>query len=917
MTGSPRSPGRTGRTGRRARVVLVGVLAFSGAAGALAATPTARSGMSICRYPGDDPTDQWVRLSTPGGAPLATVDQLDQDPCVLVGADASGARWRSTNGGERWAAFPEAPWLRRVLAEGLQPRAGADGLGPVLAVGSAQRGSGAGDQVYVSDDDGQSFVPATVTYAAAPVAVPEPAGQATGLRMDVRAAATAVRYVGGTAAAYVYAAGRVTSPLLSGRPVDGVASLLKSTDGGRSFTPLDSARQLAVTAIAVNPTSPDEIWVNDQRATGGGAWVSYDGGQSFSSACCPQASVNDITVTAAPDGGIVVLLATAAGLLRSVDDGASWQTIADGAVTGVRTPADDPTTILAQTDSGVQLSTGDVARFKPLPGLPADCGPRQLRSNDRVPTTFLVDCASGTFRLMLTKYTGGAVRSGGAPVVPTPTGPVGAGDVTGTGRPLTELARWSLPGSNTSTGTIAFDGKVLYYDLNSPGAIGRVRAADGKTLQTWRTDLAVVSLTVDLRANRLIVTVATGGLYALDLDTGKQTWLGVPPTKVPSYDSFSGGLSWVPEFSWTLWRRPIAGTGRGQQVCTVSGSNFTGVTTTAGAPSTFVAAGDGGGYIQMEDDASLSRIDNNCRVVGNYTHRVFSESSAENDAMACDTQSYFPQPAIWIRDSQPQTVTAYGVPFGYCPMPSRLALEVPSQVVAGSVTSLCAVLVNATNGDPAANRGIEMSVSGTVAGHGQTDAAGRACVPYVPAGGLVGRRDLAVSARFAGDSALYPSSARGVLGVLDALAPPAVPNQVAVVVPPPVPPAPAVPPNPVPNPGPAGAPAQAPVPNAANAPAGQIQANAQPVAQGVVVPQRQQQPQLALARAARQAGLENSQMVAPSQPRRRLPVDGPAAVAVLGIACVVTAAAIRPAAACARPPSRRPCARGSGPSRWR
>jgi hypothetical protein len=883
----------TATRARRVRTVVAFVaLSLAGATTALAAAPppsrTAAAPATPCHYPDGVPADRW---SVVRRAPAATsaVHQLDQDPCVLLVTDKDGKRWRSADAGLTWAAAPGPVATTRVLTEGLQPRAGARVIGPVLAVGPVPGDQSGVPQVYASDDDGVTFEPArlglTVDTPLGPVA------QQTPLRMDVAGATTAVHYENGRPLPYVYVAGRARTSALPDLPAGTASALLKSTDGGHTFRVLQSPQRVTPTVIAVNPTSQDEIWVNDlqQGSPGGGAWVSYDGGETFATACCADATVYDIAIGAAPDGGIVVLLATDKGLLRSADDGKTWATVGSGGkVYGVRMPADDPNTLVVRSELGIELSTGPVVSFKPLPGLPAGCVPANLRRDDRVPSTFLVDCGDGrvTYRLLLTKYAGADAGGDGNPdPVPLPdTDPV-----TKATRPLMQLTTWSLPGSNSATGTIAFDGRDVYYDMNTPGDIGVVRASDGAFLGVLHTDLPIVSLTADLRRNGLVVTAATGDLVFVDLATRRARRIGSPPTKVPSYDASSDGLSWVPEYGVTLFRSPRTG-GPGRAVCSVS-------ETLATVPSTWVAAGDGGGYLQTEDDATVYRISKDCRVAGAFSHRVFSESTAENDAMACDTQTYFPQPAIWIRDSQPQTVTAYGVPFGYCPMPSDLALRSPRVLYAGSVTSLCADLTNATTHVPARDRGVAVTAAGAVVGHGQTDADGRVCVPYTAPAGINGKTDVTVVAAFAGDSALYPTSTTTTVTVLDGQPVPPVPRQPAVLAAPPPPYAPAVPPNPIPNPGPAGGPVQAPAPNPA--PAGQMQAQSQPVAQGAVAPQRQQQPQLALAHAANQIEVEGNAMVAPAR-RRRLPVDAPVVAALLGMCCVVTAGCARTAAAVAR-----------------
>lgn len=903
------------RTLAVAVVVLSAAGVVAGVAAAFAAPPTGRAGAAPpCRSPDSIVPDRWTALPTPSGVTTVSVQQLDQDPCVLIAADSTGQLWRTTNAGANWSSTQSAPAVTRLWSERLQPRAGGRAIGLLLAAevpGAA--GAESGPRVYSSRDDGVTFAGAEFAVG---VATPlGPVEQTIPLRMDLADAATAVHYLGGDPKADVYVAGRVVPSNLSCAACRGVASLLKSTDGGHTFRSVAAAQQLTVSAIAINPTSQEEIWVNDTQpgGRGGGAWVSYDGGASFNSACCPEANVRDIAVSAAPDGGIVVLLATDAGLKRSVDDGKTWDTIADIAFTRIRTPADDPSTMLATTATGVLMSSGPTVDFrKRPPGLPGSCEPHQLRRNDRVPSTFLVDCGGRTYRLLLTTYAGSDLKgSGGADPGPAPGPRVPEVNARLQARPLTELARWRLPGSNSRTGTIAFDGRVLYYDRTTPGEIGLVRASDGAFLGTWRTGFTIVSLTVDLRRNQLIVTTSRSDLngyndlYSIDLRTRKVALLGIPPTKVPSYDSYADGLSWIAEYDDWMWRRPRTETNAGTRVCSVS--------RLSNELSTFVASGDGGGYLQLEDDATMYRIDRKCRVLGTYSHRVYSESTAENDAMACDTQSYFPQPAIWLRDSQPETIAAYGVPFGYCPMPSTLTLVLPSEVLEGARTLLCVDLVNATNGNPGVNRGVEIAVSNAVVGHGQTDANGRTCVPYRPGDGFVGPRKLPVTARFAGDSALYPSSARGVLSVLDATSVAPVPDQRTVLPPPPPALTAAVPANPLPNPGPVGAPAQAPAPIPANAPAGQAQPNTQPVAQGVVVPQRQQQPQLVLARAASEIGLENQAMTALRPGGRPSPPDGATSAGLLAMCSFAVAGGAKVAAASAV--SRRPAARSRGRDR--
>jgi hypothetical protein len=902
------------RTGRLVAATAALLVAATSAAAGAAPGPRsagAASGSAPCRYPGNVKADRWNAMTTPDGAtPPVSVQQLDQDPCDVIAADKAGKRWRSEDAGAHWS-LADGTATPRVVTERMQPRARGGALGPVLAVGPVAKDTGV-PQVYVSDDDGRTFAASTIGTQPDPIQpppipwpvpplipiapTPPPVDTKQPLAMDVSGAVTAVHYTKGVPHPYVYVAGRFADP----KPGTEVAPrLLKSNDGGHTFGPVAGAQSLAPTVVAVNPTGQDELWVNDlSHGSGGGAWVSYDGGTTFAQACCADATVRDISVTAAPNGGIVVLLATDKGLLRSLDDGRHWETVVPSAVTAVRTPADDPGTMLVANVDTVVWATGDGGSFTGMRGLPVDCRPEGLRRDDRVPSTFLVRCASTgtTYRLLLTKY-GGTLPDPDPDPDPIPDpNPVG-----GTGRQLAELAEWQLPGSDTWSGTIAFDGTVLYYDLDKKGHIGRVRATDGEPLPDLKVAMDVESLTVDLRRNELIITgIKPAKLYAYDIDSGKTTEIGKAVYHVPSYDAWGDGLSWVPEGWSTMFRRGYGESGKGKKACDIF--DDAGFFVTVGGTSTFVASGDGGGYIQNEDDATLVRIDRTCRVLDTFQHRTFSESGNENDAMACDTQTFFPQPAIWIRDSEPGTVTAYGVPFGYCPMPSALRVSGPRTAYGGSAAPICATLANATDGRAGADRGVTISVDGRVAGHGQTDARGRMCLTYVAPLGGAARRQLKVTAAFSGDSALYPSSARDGFPVLNAPPPPPpppVPQPPAVVPPvPPPPPPPPPPPNPPAQPNPQPGPVQAPQPNPGQVPQAQMQPQAQPMPQGVVVPQRQQQPQLALAHAAKAIEQENA-MVAPAR-RRRAPLDPPVVAALLAMGSAAVAAAARHAPAYAR-----------------
>jgi hypothetical protein len=817
---------------------------------------------------------RWTKLNGPPEG-LISAGQTDADPCLLLGVSERGAVWSTRDGGRHWIAGPTSPALDGVLTENLQVESpdGKSFAGPVLAVGRATDPTGA-PSLLVSHDLGKTFKRAQTTPSPGTGLPSSPPIDTRGRLLSASAAA---HYEGGRPRNYLYA---VIRDSLAGDAQEKAATstLLKSTDGGDTFSsPGTGLASVAPSVVAINPAAPDEIWVNDTRGTG--VYRSVDGGRQFSSMCCvPPTKVHDIAITPSRNGYVQILLATDSGLLKSVDDGSSWVTIHDQPSFGVRTAPDSPGTILIETESGVMASTKAKLAFAALPGLPASCVPSLLRRAAVVPPVFLVNCGSSAiYRLRLDTYFGAAAEDA-PPPAPSPTDVLGAlpGDYTRpAGRPITPLATWALPGSNLNSGAIAFGGTAIYYDRNTPGDIGVVDARSGRFVGVLTTHLSILSLTVDLKRNQLIIGTSAGDLYGLGLATRSLTRLSAAPSRVPSYDSASDGFSYVPETGHALYRAPRGG-GAGRVVCNISGT---------GIVSTFVAAGDGGGYIQDEDDATLTRIDKDCVLRGTFSHRVFSESGLENDALACDTQTYFPQAAMWIRDSVPGTVTSYGVPYGYCPMPSRVALSAPV-LPTGSIGSLCAVLRNATTGQPAIRRPMVLSVAGVQIGRGQTDLSGQLCLPYAAPPGIVGVVNLPARATFAGDSSLYPSVANGRVQVRGSLLPhPPLALVPVVIIPPAVPPAL---PGPLGAAGSAPAPVPGPGPDAAQAAQGQAQAQSNAGAQAVVVPQRQQQAQLALVQAAdavtaslERNGINPMTALSGHSPARRGPNTGQALLACL------------------------------------
>jgi hypothetical protein len=829
-----------------------------------------------------DTTPAWRRVTAPPQSTQpVSLQQLDSDPRRMLAADGGGRRWASEDCGVHWTSTSQEPRLNSVFTEGLRPRAGRVRVGGLLAGAAANLAANnpALGQVYASLDEGATFAPSRLLIAAGLLE----AARTVDLHGEVLSAATAVNYGDGHGAPVTYVTARLFQN--GALPLPGTASpaLLKSIDGGLTFTILNSKPAVTPTVVAVSPTSTDEIWANSPQVDGGpgGVWLSSDGGQTFSLKCCAEAAVRDIAVVPASDGGSVVLLATDQGLKRSVDSGTSWDAVTSAPATGIRTAPDDPSTMVLQRPGGIDWTTGASGSFRPLGGLPSGCTPTALRRTDTIPPTFLVTCAGSgaAYRLRLTGYASPPTVTVPPPLPPPPPCSQVSTDQTScdvTAAPLKQNATWALPGANPDSGAVAFSGTSVYYDMKRPGDIGEVRTEDGRFLRTVHAKTDVFSLSFDLKRNQLLITSRTGKFFGLSVATSKLVALRDTVYKAPSYDSGHDGLLWLDEYRRALYRGSLTGVDPGRRVC-----SWTDIADGGSQPSNFVASGDGGGYVQDEDDRLLFRLDRHCAVTARFSHRKYSESRLENDSMACDTQSYFPKAAVWIRDSDVGSVTSYEVPFGYCPMPSKLHITGPTTVQPGSTSTLCARLTNATTGLPISHRGVILTVAKQILLHQETGVSGEVCSAWTAPASRVSALPVPVTADFNGDTSLYPAHATAEVRVVvpSVSVPPTIHQPVVILPPPPPPPPPVTPPNPVPAAGGAAAPAQA------NAIQGQAQAQAQGqgVGQAVVVPERQQAPQLALARAVNEIGVDGNAMTRPG--RSETPIPSMAVLAALTGIC--------------------------------
>jgi photosystem II stability/assembly factor-like uncharacterized protein len=153
---------------------------------------------------------------------------------------------------------------------------------------------------------------------------------------------------------------------LGGCKDEHVSALLRSTDGGNTFTDVSAGLTGPhVQALAVDPRDPNTLWAGTGYPfldePGDGVWKSTDGGSHWIRAGDELAGLT-ITALLAPDVPGRVYAAIADGrIFRSDDGGATWDDWTDGLPPGrifaLQAAPDDPRRIYAVTVHGIWLLT--------------------------------------------------------------------------------------------------------------------------------------------------------------------------------------------------------------------------------------------------------------------------------------------------------------------------------------------------------------------------------------------------------------------------------------------------------------------------------------------------------------------------------------------------------------------------------
>ena len=252
-------------------------------------------------------------------------------------------------------------------------------------------------------------------------------------------------------------------------------------------------------------------------------------------------------------------------------------------------------------------------------------------------------------------------------------------------------------------------------------------------------------------------------------------------------------------------------------------------------------------YTADEDNQTINQYRiADCAIVATYRHTPYNEPADEDEQLACDTVTFAgvgagtsAHPALWLRNAGDQTVSAYEIPGGSCPLPTFTRYRAPAVLLQGAASQLCAdVHSRSLEGDRMLPTGsvLSFAVDGTSAGSGTTDGGGVACTTSLWSASVAGLH--AVTVTYAGSPSYLPSSADGTISVTASIAAVSAPSRAAG---PPPPYASGVPPLSAPSTGLQGNPA----PVNQTQPQSQTQPLSQPAPVGVM--QHEAQPQVAAA----------------------------------------------------------------------
>lgn len=661
----------------------------------------------------------WHQIPTPRG--LGVVTQLDDSQCDLLTTGPSREVQLSPDGGLSWHSTGSLPVAAsRLIASGLSP---ATVLAVPARVGRQGLAAKSAPGLYLSTDRGRRFSASTGLDG---VVVHDVAA-------DVGNPST------------LYAAGS-SVPVLSLIATPGSPSIYQSLDGGHSWTGFRSSAPFQAVAVAVDTTDSAVLYAADSSAALGGLWVSADGGSTFVQKQHFRATSLDVAEI--PGGGNEVYVGTSSGLRVTRDQGATVAGSFPGlGISAVRAESGHPSAAMLVTAQGLWRTsdTGQTSRSA-TSGLPEACDGVDLIRDTAEPSTFVISCSDGSpWRF----------RSDGSDFDTADSSP-GTNSTSGLSLPppkeMRELAvrRTPVNGDGTS-GSIAFDGSYLYYsDNHQGGVVHRIDAGTGKDAGDIRTGYRETFRHLAYDSNRHVLYVGDpkANVLALDLRTLKlRRMFTFSPYGYDvgdfTFDAAIDRFVAIDDGSTSLYEWDLAG--HQVSTCSIDFSGITSfVTVSGGGPvslAAVVATGDGLLYGEVEDDSTVVRMDRGCHILAAYKHESFSEAGDENDAVACDTVTFAPKAAIWLRDADSASgngktpvgkMHAYEIPGGYCALQTRMTLSSPGVVDPGQVANVCATLKRAATGQAVPGQQIGIFVADRALSPAVTDPSGVACAPYSP-----------------------------------------------------------------------------------------------------------------------------------------------------------------------------------------
>lgn len=153
--------------------------------------------------------------------------------------------------------------------------------------------------------------------------------------------------------------------------VGGRDGILRSTDGGESWTAAALGANSSIQSVAVNPSAPESVYAGGF----GGVFESSNAGASWTA---PDLSTPETYALAADPRNPSILFAAGRGLSKSRDGGAIWESIfagppSAGEFTALAIAPSDPSVMLAGTIAGTLYKSSDGGRtFQQTGSVPVD-----------------------------------------------------------------------------------------------------------------------------------------------------------------------------------------------------------------------------------------------------------------------------------------------------------------------------------------------------------------------------------------------------------------------------------------------------------------------------------------------------------------------------------------------------------------